>query len=405
VGSYPEARHRAPVADVYDAHAMSRTRKRLALIAAPVLLAGATYALAQDYFEAAAFVARAAGMQGLARHAAALEADAVAESPVSVPWRGGRVRGRSYLPSDVTSNPVLVLPGVHAAGIDEPRLINFAREIAATGHPVTTAELPDLVRYQITPRSTDIIEDAAAWLGREWDDRLPADQRRVGLMGISFAGGLAIVAASRMGDRVAWIVSLGGHGDLPRTLRYLCTGQEPDGSTRPPHDYGVVIILLGVAERLVPPDQVEPLRQAIRSFLQASHVDMIDKEQGAAQFAKTRDLTQHLPEPARTYMTWVNDRNVAQLGPVLLPHVSALGGNPALSPERNSPPRGAVFLLHGLDDNVIPASESVVLARKLREAGAQVEQLATPLITHAEVDRSPGLGEIWRLVRFWAAPL
>ena len=71
------------------------------------------------------------------------------------------------------------------------------------------------------------------------------------MMGISFAGGLSIVAAGRpaLRDRVAVVLSLGGHGDLPRTLRYLCTGIQPDGERLPPHDYGVVIILLGVADR------------------------------------------------------------------------------------------------------------------------------------------------------------
>ena len=109
-----------------------------------------------------------------------------------------------------------------------------------------TAELPDLARYQITPRTTDMIEDAASWTA-DSGARLPADDRTAGLMGISFGGGLAVVAASRMADRAAWVLSFGGHGDLPRTLKYLCTGQQPDGGVSPPHDYGVVIILLGVA--------------------------------------------------------------------------------------------------------------------------------------------------------------
>jgi predicted esterase len=104
-------------------------------------------------------------------------------------------------------------------------------------------------------------------------------------------------------------------------------------------------------------------------------------------------------------MTWVNERDVARLGPALLPHVSALGGDAALSAERNPPPRAPVYLLHGADDNVIPAAESVVLAADLERRGGRVTQLATPLITHAEVDHPPGLAEIWRLVRFWAAPL
>jgi hypothetical protein len=48
-------------------------------------------------------------------------------------------------------------------------------------------------------------------------------------MGISFSGGLSIVAAGRpsLAAKVAYVFSFGGHDDLPRVLRYLCTGVEP----------------------------------------------------------------------------------------------------------------------------------------------------------------------------------
>ena len=384
---------------------MTRRRRRIVVgtTASAVLLAG--YTAVHDYVEAAAFVVRAAGMQGAARSFAALEAEHVTETERMIPWRGGELRARLYLPADVSGRPILLVPGVHAAGIAEPRLINFAREIAATGHPVTTAELPDLAKYQITPRTTDMIEDAARWLGDHPIDGTAPGDRRPGLMGISFGGGLSVVAASRMGDRAGWVLSFGGHGDLPRALRYLCTGVLPNGQTRPPHDYGVVIILLGVAGALVPPDQVEPLRQGILAFLNASHVDMVDKKQGALEFERARQLGETLPEPARTFMSWVNNRDVARLGPALLPHVSAMGADPALSAARNPPPTVPVYLLHGADDNVIPAVESELLDADLRARGGHVTQLSTPLITHAEVDHPPAAAEIWRLVRFWAGPL
>jgi dienelactone hydrolase len=392
-------------APCYDSAAMPPGRKRIVLILLPVILAAVLYAGAQDYFEAAAFVVRAAGIQGLARRAAAFEAEPVRETGATIQWRGGELRGRTYEPSGINGRAILLVPGVHAGGIDEPRLINFAREIAATGHPVITAELPDLARYEITPRTTDMIEDAAAWVGRQWSGRLPARERSVGLMGISFGGGLSVVAASRMGARAAWVLSFGGHGDLPRTLRYLCTGEQPDGTRRPPHDYGVVIILLGVADRVVPPEQVGPLRDGILTFLRASHLDMVDKVKGAAEFARAREIADTLPEPSRTFMTWVNERDVVHLGPVLLPHVAAMGGDPALSPERNPPPSAPIYLLHGADDNVIPAAVSQWLAAYFRRRGARVVQLSTPLITHAEVDHPPAAAEIWQLIRFWAGPL
>jgi predicted esterase len=64
-----------------------------------------------------------------------------------------------------------------------------------------------------------------------------------------------------------------------------------------------------------------------------------------------------------------------------------------------------VYLLHGADDNVVPAIESTLLAREFRTKGIDVHLLETPLITHAEVDRQSTPMDVWRLVRFWTALL
>jgi hypothetical protein len=292
------------------------------------------------------------------------------------------------------------VPGVHAAGVDEPRLVQFARDLASVRHTVLTVELTDLTQYRITPRTTDMIEDAAHWLSAQPD---LAPDGRIGMMGISFAGGLSIIAASRpaLRDRIVFVTSFGGHGDLPRTLRYLCTGVQPDGTHYPPHDYGVVIILLSVADQVVPAEQVAPLRTVIGSYLEASRLDLIDKNKSWNEFQHARAMTATLPEPAKTLMGYVNDRDVVHLGPILLPHVTALGDDRMLSPAREAAPRATVYLLHGTGDNVIPAIESSLLADTLRARGVTVHQLATPLITHAEVDRSVTASAMWDLVSFW----
>jgi dienelactone hydrolase len=385
---------------------MRRRRKLIAIAAAPALAlfgwAGA------DYGRGAAFVIQAAGMQGPARTVAEWTTADIGESSVEIPWRAGVLRGRIYRPvsngtpvaaTSLDAPPALLVPGVHAEGIDEPRLVQFARDIASMRRIVVTAELPDLKAYTITPRTTDVIEDAGLWLSSSSGF---APDQRVALMGISFAGGLSIVAASRpsLASRTAFVLSFGGHGDLPRTLAYLCTGRLRDGSYRPPHDYGIAIVLLGVADRMVPPEQAQPLRDAILAFLHASHVDMWDKAQAQVEFARARRMTESLDEPARTLMRYVNDRDVARLGPLLLPHVHDLGSDAALSPDRWTP-RSPVYLLHGTEDNVIPAEESFLLAETLRARGVDVSQLATPLITHAEVDRSAAARAVWDLVRFW----
>jgi dienelactone hydrolase len=342
-------------------------------------------------------------MDGPVRRAAQWQTTAVTELPAApIPWRGGTLRTRAYQPARATGRGIVLVPGVHAAGIDEPRLIGFARDLAALGHPVLSIELPDLMHYEITTRTTDMIEDAAAWASRR--PEYNGEDQRIGLLGISFGGGLSIVAAGRPSIRgsVAFVMALGGHADLPRTLKYLCTGLQADGSTRPPHDYGLAIVLLGAARLVVPAPQVAPLRAAILSFLEASRLDMVDKTQAAAEFARAKTLAVTLDEPAKTYMGYVNDRDVARLGPVLLPHVGALGGDPSLSPERSPLPSAPMYLLHGTDDNVVPAIESTLLARYAAAHGAHARALLTPLITHAEVDRGSTVAALWRLVDFWS---
>ena len=95
-------------------------------------------------------------------------------------------------------------------GIEEPRLTALANDLAGSGVMVMTIALPDLQHYQLTIKSTDVIEDAVRWMAQRPD---LAPDGRVGVIGISFAGGLSIVAAGRpsIRDKVAYVVSFGGH--------------------------------------------------------------------------------------------------------------------------------------------------------------------------------------------------
>jgi dienelactone hydrolase len=356
--------------------------------------------MALNHARSAGFVIRAAGMHGWwADPLASLQSGAVTTEDTTIEVRAGRIRGRIYRPASTTRRTILLTGGVHAKGIDEPRLIKLAQDLAAGGSPVVTAEVPDLLRYRITPHLTDTIEDAAVWVSSQ---SALAPDGKIGLFGVSFAGGLSISAAGRprTRDHVAFVVSFGGHGNLARVTRYLCTGIQPDGSYRKPHDYGIVVALNNLADKVVPPEQVEPLRASILAFLYASHLDMVDKPAAAREFAHARDMQRALPEPAATLMGYVNDRAVKPLGEALLPHIAIFEKDASLSPEIAPGITAPVFLIHGADDNVVPAMESAYLADKLR-GQVPVHLLITPLITHAEVDRGAGPADVWRLVRFW----
>src|SRR5829696_6745551 len=170
-----------------------RVRLSRAALAGVVLLLVAAAGISPPYFRGASFVIKASGMQGAALRLASWDTVSVTERELRIPWRGGALRGRMYVPVARSGRTILLVPGVHAAGIDEPRLVGFAREIARMGHPVLTVELPDLTRYEITPRTTDMIEDAGRWMVRQTEYR--GEDGRIGVLGISFGGGLSIVAA------------------------------------------------------------------------------------------------------------------------------------------------------------------------------------------------------------------
>jgi dienelactone hydrolase len=381
-----------------------------------------TIAVAPPYVDSLAFIARAAAMPGVAGQLADWRAQAFVAEPIrQVPTRHGPVDVRMYRPASGPSRrTVTLVPGVHMDGIREARLVGMAEDLAASGFSVMTVATPDLQRFSITPTSTDIIEDAATWLADQQRAQGTGDGK-IGMLGISFSGGLSLVAAGRpsLRDRVAFVMSFGGHGDLQRVMRYLCSGNAPTMppigdakrivagaehvSIRPPHDYGVAVVLLSLADRIVPTDQLEPLRRGILTFLAASSLDMVDKPRAEIEFKKARDMEAALAEPSRTLLKHVNDRAVDQLGPILLPAVESVkdaGEFTALSPERAPAPAAPVFLLHGAEDNVIPSVETVLLAGHL-QGKTEVHAILSGLITHAEVDKSAAAIEVWRLVGFW----
>ncbi|HXR43631.1 MAG TPA: hypothetical protein VN759_02410 [Pseudolysinimonas sp.] len=381
------------------------TKRTVAVLVLVVLVGGVFLAL--PYARATALLIRVSNMTGTAgSFAQAFSFPVTKAAPHTVPTRQGDVPAQFYRPSkNARGRTLLLIPGIHSMGINEPRLAALAQDLAAGGYLVMTLALPDLMAYSITIQSPDVIEDAVAWMANQ---KALAEDGKVGIVGISFAGGLSTSAAGRpsIKDKVAFVLSFGGHGDMPRVMKYLATGEElpaPGAVTHPPHDYGVAVILYRLAEfGVVPPEQVQGLRDGVRTFLLASQLTLVSMDEANATFAKAREMAKALPEPSRTYMNYVNDRAVDKLGPVLVPFLQQLGSDdPGLSPQRAAPPTAPVFLLHGDEDTVIPPAESVILGESLRSKGANVRVLLSHIITHAELDKAGDTYEAWKLIAFW----
>src|SRR5262249_28155246 len=155
-----------------------------------------------------------------------------------------------YLPQGAADAPGIVLAhGVHHLGIDEPRLVRFARTIAKAGVVVLTPDIQELRDYHVDPRSIDTIGFAARALKDE------VHRPNVGLMGMSFAGGLSLLAAAdpRFSGDIGYVVAVGAHDDLERVSRFFATGhiEDPDGHPSPlaPHEYGPLVLVYDHVDR------------------------------------------------------------------------------------------------------------------------------------------------------------
>ena len=132
---------------------------------------------------------------------------------VSLNTSQGTVRARLYSPLHHPNAPALVvLHGVHHLGMDEPRLIAFASAMASCGLRVLTPELSDIKDYHVGANSIATIGDTATWFAQE------NGERPVGVMGLSFSGGLSLLAASdpQFRSSIKFVVAIGSQDAMSR---------------------------------------------------------------------------------------------------------------------------------------------------------------------------------------------
>ncbi len=288
---------------------------------------------------------------------------------------------------------VVLAHGVHHKGIDEPRLIRFAKELAGAGQLVLTPELADIASYRITQRGVDVLKASVQQASAD-----PRSAGRTGLIGMSFAGGLSLIAASdpTVGKRLSYVTSVGGHHDLGRVLRFFLsdTVETPDGK-KPfdAHEYGLVVMVNQHLESLVEQRDHACMHRALQSWLKE------DLGRSATQASRCTSAS------ARNMFELLQGGNLKQLAPtlrtLLAQHEAELA---QLSPAgRLSQIRPPVYLLHGAHDNVIPPAETEWAEREL--VGSRHSALVTPLLGHVEVDGAAAWTDQIALVGFMARML
>jgi dienelactone hydrolase len=299
-------------------------------------------------------------------------------------------RLRWYVPRGVRDAPGLVLVhGIHRLAIDEPRLIRFARALAANGVIVLTPEVRELADYRVDVRSIDTIGAAARALRAKVS-------RKVGVMGMSFAGGLSLLTAcdSRFEGDIGMVVAVGAHDDAARVARFFATSRiaEPSGTIASveAHGYGVLVFAYAHADRFFPAEDRAVARQAIGAWLAG------DRDQARTFASGSRVESQAL-------LAALFDRNLDRIAEPFLAAVDTEAAALAtISPRgRLDHLRTPVFLLHGAGDTVIPPAETQWLARDVPNPALR-DVLISRALVHVEPGGRATWYEQWELVHFVA---
>jgi len=317
----------------------------------------------------------------------------ISETAYEIRTPSGPIRARLYLPQGVADAPcMLVVHGVHHLGIDEPRLVAFARALSASGIRVLTPELPALADYQVDSHSIDRIGISARDFAR-------STGQKVGVLGISFGGGLSLMAAANpeFQHYIRFVVSVGAHDDLERVSQFFISNQiaRPDGSVlqMPAHEYGPLVLIYSHVEDFFPAADVAAAREALRLLLWEKVDD--SRKEAAKLSPASRDEMELLYRQQIGPLT-------GEIQDVIVQHHADMV---AVSPhDRLRSLDVPVLLLHGSADNVIPPTELLWLEHDVPAKDLKAV-LASPVLSHVSMDGKPTLADNLRLVEFMATML
>lgn len=375
------------------AHAVRLSRKKslVALTVGLLITIGAVaWPFARAHLQAVAILRLVSG-QKVPWVISKLVTESIYTEEVNFATEAGLVRGKLYLPERHPGAPgFVVLHGVHHLGIEEPRLVNFARAMASCGLQVLTPELPGIKDYHVDLGSVQVIEESARWFaGRTGGP--------VGVLGLSFSGGLALVAAGNPAYRkdFKFVLAVGSQDEMAHVATFYLTGTEvrPDGSTErlTPHEYGPLVLEYEHLEDFIPAEDEDAIRPVLREHLyeNRSAEELAEAKLNAREKAESAELMDSNSAATKAKLA-ASDLKHAQEMEELSPH--------GLLPTMTTP----VYLLHGQADNIIPAAETLWMANELPRSTLR-EALVSPVLSHVNLDEAkPRLKDQWQLVHFFA---
>lgn len=263
-----------------------------------------------------------------------------------------------YVPADAQPEgrlPGLVLVlGFHPVPVDDPAIVRIAEGISRLGVVVGVQESTALSESRIDPNEPARIVDALLVVAQ----RPEVDPQRLGLIGFSAGGSLAMMAAAdaRIADELRFVSNFGGYAHAETFLVDIATRTMELETEVRPWQSGLSIrleILELILKAVEPTDQRARLRSAIEPAIRAEEPP--DGPDPAIEQALRGDAL-------AAYRLFTAPDRAAARAALAQTSAGLRADLAAISPlEVVDRLEALVFTLHGENDNAIPISHAVML--------------------------------------------
>jgi pimeloyl-ACP methyl ester carboxylesterase len=261
-----------------------------------------------------------------------------------------------YQPNQPVGAGLILVPGFTPEGKDDPRLVELAVSLARARFLVLVPDLQGSRELRIRLEDAGRIADAAAYLAQS---DAPGRNRSVGVVAISYAVGLAVLATMepRAKDAIGFVVGVGGYYDTSSVVTFITTGKyrgpaDTAWQSAQPNPWAKWIFLASNVEMLADPND--------RRLLSA-----IAERKVRDPDAQVNDLAARLKPEGRSLFDLLSNERVERVPELIgrLPvavrrHMESL----SLSSYDLSHLAGRLILIHGRADTMIPYTESQALA-------------------------------------------
>ncbi|MFH1241485.1 MAG: hypothetical protein V1689_03900 [Pseudomonadota bacterium] len=289
-------------------------------------------------------------------------------------YEGSSYALRHYYPEGVRRPlpAVILYHGTTPKGEAHEAMNRLAANLASMGVRAYIPELPVLKKALVREETLVRMKCLYTLIAAKGEVR----EDRILVGGFSFAGGLLLKVCTDPQINPAAIICYGSYYDLETALRYFLTGCARFGEISlniTPHEYSRAVFFWNYLDQMTHDLNVDRLKECIYRFICDEHDE-------------AWDLAGKLDERERAYANMAfnpDDQDGMNMVEQIIPRIrdELRSISPRYFLDRISAP---VFLAHGVQDIMIPYTETLALATALERAGKEHYVYISSVYSHSD---------------------